>query len=297
MLINNGKTLKFTREFLVPVENLYNAWADRSAFMAWWKDLSVANMDFRKGGSYRLEWKNSPGDFSEGIYKEVIPNEKIVFTWSTKGCSGDASGAKDSLITLNFRATGQSTCEMDLIHDLLSTEAARDSHYGGWTAALLNLDEIYNAPKRDLKSVPAIHVTRTIPFHVEKVFEAWTNPKLMNEWFNRDGYTLGKAQCELKVGKNYRMDRQMDNGDVWQHSGEYLEIIKNEKLVFTWTSDCCEHESKVIVLFKKQGNSTEIDLTHEGLSTEEMRKGHGQGWTECLKSVEEQLTKASNRQV
>ena len=201
MLVNNGKTLKFTREFLVPVESLYHAWADRSALMSWWMNLSVPTMDFRKGGNYRLEWKNHPGIVVEGIYKEFIPKEKIAFSWSTERMHGDASGAKDSLVTLNFKTTGQSTCEMDLVHDLLLTESARDEHYTGWTAALLDLDKTYNASKRDLKSVPAIHITRTIPFSIEKVFEAWTNLNLMNEWFNRDGNSLGKAQCELKVGK------------------------------------------------------------------------------------------------
>jgi uncharacterized protein YndB with AHSA1/START domain len=146
-----------------------------------------------------------------------------------------------------------------------------------------------------MKSIPTIHISRTIPFSVDKVFEAWTSPNLLNEWFNRENATLGKAQCEPKIGKSFRMDHQMDSGDVVQHTGEYLEIIPNEKLVFTWTSDFCENKSVVTVLFKKQGSATLIDLTHDGLITDDAREGHTGGWEACLKSLEKVLTKASKR--
>ena len=288
MIIENGKTLKFERELNIGVEELFNAWSKPEIFRAWWKDLSVAEMDFRTGGSYRLQWIQDPTDAAYGEYKTIILNKTIVFTWNTKHLE---NRSKNSLVTLNFSTLGTGKSKLELKHEFLASESDRDSHYHGWTCALLDLDRFYNAKSREGINAPVVEVTRYMPFPASAVFKAITTPELMNKWFNRDGAKLGKAEANLKVGGTFRIDFENKDGVLLPHYGEYLEIVPDKKLVFTWTSDHCHYESKVTLSLLERDSGTEIRIVHENLFTEKYRTDHQGGWTDCLRSIEDELRK------
>lgn len=73
----------------------------------------------------------------------------------------------------------------------------------------------------------------------------------------------------------------------------------DESLVFTWiednhTDDLSFHrqyESLVTVNFKELGDKTVIEVTHSQLSSASLMKDFEEGWTCCLRSIEEELTK------
>lgn len=286
MIVEDGKTLKFERVTNIGVEDLFDAWSKPEIFRTWWKDLKVAEMDFRVGGSYKLQWIQDPADAAVGEYKTIEPGKKIVFTWNTNG-----KEVTNSLITLNFVSLGNGKSKLELVHEFLITEADRDSHYHGWTCALLDFDKYYNAASRDGLKAQAVEVSRFMPFPADTVFKAVTTPQFMNQWFNRTGAKLGKAEADLKVGGSFRMDYETKDGILMPHYGEYLEIVPNEKLVFTWTSDNCHYESKVTLSLIAKKDGTEVRINHENLFSEEYRKDHQSGWTACLRSIEEELSK------
>ena len=74
-----------------------------------------------------------------GVYREVIPNEKLVFTWAWK-----STPERESLVTLTFKADGDGTV-MTLRTSSSSMKTARDSHNQGWTSAMDKLDEYLTA--------------------------------------------------------------------------------------------------------------------------------------------------------
>ena len=74
-----------------------------------------------------------------GVYREVIPNEKLVFTWAWL-----TTPERDSLVTLTFKADGDGTL-MTLTHEQFFDEDARDRHNQGWTGAMEKLDKYLSA--------------------------------------------------------------------------------------------------------------------------------------------------------
>lgn len=81
--------------------------------------------------------------------------------------------------------------------------------------------------------------------------------------------------------------RKLPDGEVFHVSGTYKEIRPAEKLVYTWWWDNEPGfpETRVTVELRAQGNSTELWLTHELLSTGKMREEHQKGWNICLDRV------------
>jgi uncharacterized protein YndB with AHSA1/START domain len=104
------------------------------------KALSVES-DPRTGGRYRwiMQAPNGENHDVSGVYREVIPNQKLVFTWAWK-----STPERESLVTLTFKPDGGGTL-MTLQHEQFFDEDARDRHQGGWTSAMEKLDKYLSA--------------------------------------------------------------------------------------------------------------------------------------------------------
>ncbi len=93
---------------------------------------SHCTVDLSIGGSYEVQMHPEEGDpyIAQGVYKEIIPNEKLSFTWSWLG------DEHESLVTLTFRSLNQSETELTLLHEQFIKEEERDSHGEGWVGTL-----------------------------------------------------------------------------------------------------------------------------------------------------------------
>ena len=130
--------LTLERHYPVAAEKVWRAWTDPQAVKRWWgptpgEPVSLAELDVRVGGRFRIVFGGADGKMHEcaGAYKEVVPNRKLVFTWSWPNSTPD----RISVVTIEFRAAGKGT---DLLfkHEQLFDEAARDGHKRGWSGAL-----------------------------------------------------------------------------------------------------------------------------------------------------------------
>jgi uncharacterized protein YndB with AHSA1/START domain len=89
--------------------------------------------------------------------------------------------------------------------------------------------EVQAAPTTDRDLV----FNRIINAPREKVFRAWTEPELLKQWFAPLPYTTPVAELELRPGgANFIVMRGPDGQDM-PNRGVYLEIVKNERIVFT----------------------------------------------------------------
>lgn len=147
---------------------------------------------------------------------------------------------------------------------------------------------------------PSLVVRRVIRAKRDRVFQAWTDPNKMKDWFFC-GEGRANVSNELKVGGSYRnemiMEPSPDHGNacggpggknVQVHTGEYIEILPPERVVFTWSSSIVKN-SRVTVEFRDLGDATEVVITHDRLETEELRRLHTLGWEGCLGNLEKFL--------
>jgi len=136
-------SLALSRTYPVAPEKVWRAWTDAEAVKKWWgpgpgEPVSAAELDVRVGGRFRIVFGGPDGKTHEcaGIYKEVVPNRKLVFTW----CWPNTTPERISLVTIVFKAVTQGT-ELLFAHEELFDERVRDDHKRGWSGSLEKLAE------------------------------------------------------------------------------------------------------------------------------------------------------------
>ena len=89
-----------------------------------------AELDVRVGGRYRISFTDATsGEYHEvgGVYREVVPNERLVFTWAWH-----STPERESLVTITLKPDAAGTL-MTFHHEQFADEAARDNHQRGWS--------------------------------------------------------------------------------------------------------------------------------------------------------------------
>lgn len=145
-------------------------------------------------------------------------------------------------------------------------------------------------------SNPTVQLRRTYNASREEIFAAWTEPERMREWLCPAGATISWIEVDLRVGGAFRIDMHSEHG-THSHTGEYREIVRPEKLVFTWSSINTQYkETLVTVELIQHGQQTELVLTHEGLPDKKAQEMHSLGWSSILdKLAIQNFTQGSSR--
>jgi uncharacterized protein YndB with AHSA1/START domain len=146
-------------------------------------------------------------------------------------------------------------------------------------------------PKTTEKS--SLEIKRFINAPPARVYEAWTDPAQLKEWFAPEGVRTRSFDADVRIGGKYRWDLVTEKGEEWAAFGEYRELIPGKKIVFTWEWDDDEawdnHTSIVTVELFARGGGTELLLIHEKLPNEESRDRHNEGWNSLLSRLEQFL--------
>ena len=144
-------SLTLTRSYPVAPEKVWRAWTDPQALRRWWgpggdQPVSVAQLDVRVGGRFRIVFGGPEGKDHEvqGVYKEVVQNRKLVFTWTWPNSTPD----RVSQVTILFQPASGGT-DLEFRHEQFFDAAARDGHQRGWSETFIKLEEFL---KGEMKS-------------------------------------------------------------------------------------------------------------------------------------------------
>jgi uncharacterized protein YndB with AHSA1/START domain len=133
-------SLTIKRHYPVPVERVFKAWTDPQALRQWFGPSDEGKIlgsetDLKVGGRYRIVMQMPSGEQHRvgGVYREIVPNEKLVFTWAW-----ESTPERESVVTVQMKSAGGGT-DMTLTHEHFFDEAARDRHQHGWIGTLERL--------------------------------------------------------------------------------------------------------------------------------------------------------------
>ena len=139
--VDEKPRLHLTRRYAVAAARVWRAWTDPQALSAWFgpggpNTVSLAELDVRPGGRYRVRFHTQDGEQHEiaGVYQEVVPERRLVFSWAWH-----TTPDRVSRVALDLRPVAEGT-ELDIVHERFFDEAARDAHQRGWTATLVKLE-------------------------------------------------------------------------------------------------------------------------------------------------------------
>ncbi len=132
-------------------------------------------------------------------------------------------------------------------------------------------------------------LTRVIDAPRAVVFEVWTTPEHLAEWWGPTGFTLPDCQLDFREGGAFRFHMRAPSGDDhWLH-GLFQEILEPERLVFTFAWGTAEGatgpETVVTVTLEEIGGKTRLTLRQTGLESDTSKRDHADGWAEQLERL------------
>ncbi|HUJ97348.1 MAG TPA: SRPBCC domain-containing protein [Stellaceae bacterium] len=135
----------------------------------------------------------------------------------------------------------------------------------------------------------SLTLVRRIRARPSIVFEALTTPDGIACWWGPDAGPVLVAETDPQVGGRFRVRFRMLDGSEHESTGEYLEVVKPERLSMTWRwtgGGEDPGESLVDIRLRAVAEGTELTLTHSRLRDEETRRSHEAGWTGALGKLE-----------
>ena len=134
-------SLALVRKFDAAPGKVWRALTEPEMLKQWMRPddatkVSTAEIDLRVGGRYRIVMRPAEGEEHDvrGVYREIVPNKKLVYTWAWK-----STPERESVVTIELRAAGGGT-ELTLKHEQFADEPARDRHQQGWNACIASLE-------------------------------------------------------------------------------------------------------------------------------------------------------------
>ena len=137
----------------------------------------------------------------------------------------------------------------------------------------------------------AATLVRRIAARRSIVFDAFVTPEGLTSWWGPDEFPVISASADVRVGGHFRVRFRKSDGTEHECTGEFLEIVKPERLVMSWRwIDGGEPEerdavSRVELHLRAIDTGTELTLIHTALRNEVSARSHQWGWEGALKKL------------
>ena len=133
-------------------------------------------------------------------------------------------------------------------------------------------------------SQPTVQVRVAHRFNAspEQVFDAWLDAGNAGKWlFATPSGQMVRVEIDARVGGKY-LFVDCRNGEEIEHTGEYIEIVRPRRLVFTFSVPKFSSASTLVTLdLAALDKGCELTLTHDGVLAEYASRTE-QGWTGIL---------------
>ena len=126
----------------------------------------------------------------------------------------------------------------------------------------------------------------------EKVYEAWTNPEILQKWWGPQGVTIPKLDLDVREGGEWVTTFHSEQMGERIVSGRYITLEPPNRLVFTWgwtENGKRGHETEVEIVLVQSDEKTLMVLTQKIFTAVENRDGHRHGWTSSFIKLGELL--------
>ena len=305
-----GYELSITRIFDAPRELVWRAWTDPQMAKEWMGPRGFTTTEFttsnepgalwhltmvgQRPGSEQMVTLGQGGKILEAKPPELL---KYTFGWDSRASVGLGDGPKENVVTVRFEEQGGKTV-MHFTQGPFATESERDGHNGGWNSAFDCFAEfvLRMQPERPADEVPSeLHLRRFFAAPRQLVFDAWTKPEMVKEWWGPKGFTIPHCEIDARQGGEFLIHMKGPDGMLCGIKGRYVEFYppyrfhyigmpldKDGNSAFeVWTS----------VFFEEKDGGTEVVLdghyTKRPADAVTSLKGARLGWGQMLDKLEE----------
>jgi uncharacterized protein YndB with AHSA1/START domain len=143
----------------------------------------------------------------------------------------------------------------------------------------------------------SLSLVRRIAARPSIVIDALTTQDGIACWWGPDAGPVLVAEVDVRIGGCFRVRFRMLDGSEHESSGEYLEVIRPERLAMSWRWEGSEDpgESLVEIALRAIAEGTELTFTHSRLRDEETRRSHEEGWNGALDKLQRHFSHITER--
>jgi len=257
-----------------PVSKVWRAITNKEDMKQWYFDLE----EFKAQEGFEFQFY---GGTEQKPYlhlckvTEVIPEKKLTYIWRYDGYTGE------SFVTWELFPEGDKT-RLKLTHEGLETfpyknlDFKRENFVEGWNEIIgTSIGKFLEGTS----AVKALEVKRVVDAPIERVWEAFTDPADLKEWFAPENMTTPVAEVDLKSGGSLKITMKGKDGE-YTAVGKYKTIEPPNRLIFSWSWEGMnEPDMQITIMLRKiEDNKTEVILLHEDFPDEKSYKDHQKGW-------------------
>jgi uncharacterized protein YndB with AHSA1/START domain len=137
-------------------------------------------------------------------------------------------------------------------------------------------------------------ITRIFDAPRALVFQAWTDPKHLAQWWGPQGFTNPVCEIDARVGGALRIHMRAPDGSIYPMKGVIREIVAPERLVFSNIAvDQSGNnllEGLTTVVFEEDRGKTKLTLHTKAVAVAEVAiaylQGMEMGWTQSIDKLE-----------
>lgn len=220
----DGRDIVGTRIYDAPRELVWRMWTEPEHIARWWGpngfSLTTHEMDVRPGGVWDFVMHGPDGtDYKNKIiYREVTPHERLA--WSH--VSGPLFEAE---ATFQARDDGRTQVTMRMHFASAELRNTVAKQYG----AIEGLQQTLGRLVDELQQVFTIR--RTFDAPRELVWQAWTEPERLMQWFGPKGGTMLAVNAEIRLDGTVHYGLRFNGVEMWG-KWTFREIVPPERLVF-----------------------------------------------------------------
>lgn len=235
----SDREIVMTRVFNAPRRFVFDAWTKPELVKQWllgppgWT-MPVCEIDLRVGGRYRFVWRGPDGTEMGmgGVHKEIIVPERIV---NTQLFDQDWTGGETIGTLLLTELDGKTTLTNSVLY---SSKEARDNALKSGMAdgvemgyqRLDNLLPVWKNAANPHSSVETrdLVVSRIFNAPLERVWNAWTDPQQVMQWWGPIGFSAPSAKMDFREGGTslvcMRASKQLGGQDFYS-TWTYKKIV------------------------------------------------------------------------
>lgn len=138
------------------------------------------------------------------------------------------------------------------------------------------------------KPKPELRMSRVFDAPKRLVFEAWSKPEYVTQWFTPKPLTTHDCEVDLRAGGVFRLVMRMPDGMEFPMNARFTEVVPEERIVFT-AQIHGGLEVHTTVTFAETAGKTTLSVHQIYSHEDESTRGAHAGWTATLDQLAEHL--------
>lgn len=308
----SDRELRITRLLHAPVALVWKVWTDPEHIKSWWGPNGFSNtihkMDLQPGGEWLLTMHGPDGMNypNKSVFREIDPYKKIVFEHFNPDFTATVEfESRDEETMLNWHMLFKTKEVFDAVVKTFRADEGLKQNVEKLEKYLTNqsyqMKTIYS---RDT-AAKKIFVTRNFEAPLEMVWEAWTDPSMLDQWWAPRPWKTETKSMQFEKGGSWLYAMAGPNNERHWSRADYQEIIPFKS--FTGHDFFCDEHgtinpdmpaNKWVVEFESAGKATIVKVELTFGNAEDMEKiiqmGFEQGFAMAHDNLDELLKKLSH---